>query len=233
MSRGKRSRAHHLLRDHHLRGLPRLRAHARRLHAPRGGPRRQARCHQRGRGSAAHHRDPGLDRPSAVSGRDPARDRGREGGHPQAPRALRGGPAAGHGARGHRGARGPSRRAPPRPRPAVAGLGRARPDGIPGRGGPSRSAAPGPARAAPDPECRRGPDGAAPSRRARGRLRGGPHPRRLARPDAAPAPRTASPGARRGSSSGSTAATTPRAALQWRPRCRGWRRGPPISSAGC
>ena len=60
--------ADHLLRDHDLRRLPRLRARAGRHSPARGRPRRRVRRHQRDRPPAAHGADADLVRPHAVLG---------------------------------------------------------------------------------------------------------------------------------------------------------------------
>ncbi len=108
--------AHHLLRDHHGRGVPGLRRRAGRHPAARDRARRPAGRDEPRRPAAAHADLADLDGPRELPRRHDRGHRRREGRHPQARRAGADRPAApggGGGARapgpGDRGAAGPQR----------------------------------------------------------------------------------------------------------------------------
>ena len=86
---GQRRRADHLLRDHHRRGLSRLRPHAGRRDAAGNRSRRPARCDQRRDRAGADRDHADFARSSSLPGRHAGRDRLREGRNSQARRRLR------------------------------------------------------------------------------------------------------------------------------------------------
>ena len=130
---GQRRPADHLLRDHHRRGLPRLRRDAGGLDAAGGRPRRAARRDQRGgagRGCASSPRSRWTT--SSISARPWRRSPARRRGSSSAafPASWRARPTR---ACGHRGAGGRGRRAARRRGAGLDGLGGARAAGLPGR----------------------------------------------------------------------------------------------------
>ena len=229
---GQPRAAHHLLRDHHGRGVPRLRARAGRPRRDRGRDGRAHGHHQRGQSRALGHHADRL-RPHELPRRHAGEDRRRESGHPEACGAGGDRPPARGECFGDRRPGGRARRAAVPHGTRMAGQADARRLPLRQRPFGPRPAGAGAGRRASDRQCgdrrrlhRAAARGAVPHRRCGGEEGAGVG--RLAGAPAEAHARSAwSMPCRRPASCGSTAATTRIAASCWRARPPNGRRSRP------